>query len=270
VSGHATTDAVERPGRGAAAGGDDRPPLLVRWLGRVGYAAGVALQAELVAAVRDGSCPDTLLLLEHEPVVTIGRGGSPAHVLLDAAEFAARGIELHEAGRGGDVTYHGPGQLVGYPVIALRAEERDAHRYLRDLEEVLIRAVAGFGLQGKRVSGLTGVWLGDEKLAAIGVRLSTGWITGHGFALNVEARLSGFETIVPCGIHGRGVTSLGHRLGTAPALADVAARVARCFAEVFDREPTLPAEPAERLGMPGAPTLSWKRGPGDGPDEETR
>jgi lipoyl(octanoyl) transferase len=209
-------------------------PLLVHWVGRVSYARGVEVQREAVAAVRRGEIPDTLLLLEHDPVITIGRRGSPGHVRLGPGELARRGIELCETDRGGDVTYHGPGQLVGYPILALAGRRRDAHRYLRDLEQVLIDVAATYGIAASRVAGLTGVWVGGRKLAAIGVRLSTGWITSHGFSVNVGMDLGGFDAIVPCGLAGRGVTSLGRLLGHAPPLGEVAARCASAMARVMD------------------------------------
>jgi lipoyl(octanoyl) transferase len=206
--------------------------LVIRWLGRVAYAEALALQERLVVSRRaDG--PDTLLLLEHPPVVTLGRRSDPGHVLLDRKQLEQRGIELFETGRGGDVTYHGPGQLVGYPVLQLPADRRDAHRYLRDLEQALIETVSSYGVEAGRVEGLTGVWVGNEKLAAIGVRLNTGWITSHGFALNVSIDLESFESIVPCGIENRGVTSLGKLLGRAPELREVADRTARHVAEAL-------------------------------------
>jgi lipoyl(octanoyl) transferase len=201
-------------------------PLACRFLGRVAYADASRLQERLVEARRAGEAPDTLLLLEHPPVVTLGRGAHVENLLLDEAGLRDRGIELHEAGRGGDVTYHGPGQLVGYPVVALQGERRDAHRYLRDLEEGLIAAAASFGIRSGRVPGLTGVWAGSGKLAAIGVRIGTGWVTSHGFALNVGEDLSGFDAIVPCGIRDRGVTSLSRETGRSfdlEAVAHVAA-----------------------------------------------
>ena len=209
-------------------------PLLIRWLGRVGYAEALAIQERLVASRRSGEGSDTLLLLEHPPVVTLGRRGDPDHVLLDEEQLRQRGIELHETGRGGDVTFHGPGQLVGYPVVQLPPDRRDVHRYLRDLEEALIDTAADYGVSATRVQGLTGVWVGDEKLAAIGVRLNTGWITSHGFALNVSVDLEGFESIVPCGIEGRGVTSLAKLLGTAPEMREVADRTGQHVAAALD------------------------------------
>jgi lipoyl(octanoyl) transferase len=227
--------------------------LSIRWLGRVGYAEALALQQRLVRELRAGAAADSLLLLEHPPVVTLGRGSHAEHLLADEEELARRGVELHVCGRGGDVTYHGPGQLVGYPLIALEPGRRDAHRYLRDLEEALIRAVAELGVDAGRLPGLTGVWVGDDKLAAIGVRLSTGWITSHGFALNVAGALDGFDAIVPCGIRDRGVTSLERLLGRAPALTAAAARVAAHVAAVLGRRPVAADDPRERLPRLVAP-----------------
>ena len=203
-------------------------------------------------ARRRGEAGDALLLLEHPPVVTLGRGAHRENLLLDRASLAARGIELHDAGRGGDVTFHDPGQLVGYPVLALEGARRDAHRYLRDLEEGLIRTAAAFGVEAARVPGLTGVWVGKEKLAAIGVRIGTGWITSHGFALNVGEDLSGFATIVPCGIRDRGVTSLSCVLGAPVALEEVApiaaAEIARALGLMAEAEAGTLSSPA-----PGVP-----------------
>ena len=182
---------------------------------------------------REGTIPDTLVLLEHEAVVTLGRGADPAHVLLDRERLGRLGIELCETGRGGDVTLHNPGQVVGYPVVALRGERRDSHRYLRDLEEVMIRAAADFGVEADRVGGLTGVWTREGKLGAIGVRLNSGWITSHGFAFNVANDLAAFDVIVPCGIRGRGVASLSRLLGRPVPVAEAMDSLERCFREVF-------------------------------------
>ncbi len=215
--------------------------LLIRWLGRVAYAEALAIQERLVASRRGGG-PDTLLLLEHPPVVTLGRRGNPDHVLLDGEQLRRRGIELYETGRGGDVTFHGPGQLVGYPIVQLPPDRRDAHRYLRDLEQALIDTADSYGVSATCLPGLTGVWVGNEKLAAIGVRLNTGWITSHGFALNVSVDLESFESIVPCGIANRGVTSLAKLLGVAPEVREVAACTARHVAAVLGLEPTLPPD----------------------------
>jgi lipoyl(octanoyl) transferase len=218
----------------------NRNRLAAHWLGKVSYAEGLRLQESLVGARRNGLVPDTLLLLEHSPVVTLGRSFDPDHLLLGPVDLRARGIDLYEAGRGGDATYHGPGQLVGYPILALSENRRDAHRYLRDLEEAIIRTATDFGVQAGRIHSLTGVWSGEEKLAAIGVRLSSRWITSHGFALNVNGDLSGFGTIVPCGIRDRGVTSLAQLTGRNIAVRDVADRAALHLAGVLGArlEPT--------------------------------
>ena len=220
--------------------------LVGRWLGRVPYAAGVDLQAEAVRRRREGEIPDTLFLLEHPHVITLGTGSSEAHVLAGPDERARRGIELYETGRGGDVTYHGPGQLVGYPILDLKPDRKDLHRYLRDLEGALIRALAHWGVDAWREPGLTGVWTGAGKIAAIGVRVSSGWITSHGFALNVGTDLSYFETIVPCGIRDRAVTTLSDRLGRAVDLREVIPVVAGTVAETFGRE--LRFSPPPRAG----------------------
>lgn len=191
--------------------------LEVTRAGLVPYEAALALQADQVTARKAGTIGDSLLLLQHPPVITLGVKvrQSREHVLATDDVLRARGIALYEAGRGGDVTYHGPGQLVGYPILDLKPDRMDAHRYVRDLEEALIGVCADFGLAATRKPGLTGVWVGEEKVAAIGVRLSR-WVTSHGFALNVAPDLDPFGLIVPCGITDRGVTSLERLLGTAP------------------------------------------------------
>src|ERR1700720_1152267 len=238
----------------------------LRWsfLGRVPYREAVALQGELRRARRGGAAPrrhaptptpsaaigaggagvavedappaEHLLLLEHPHVYTLGRNASAADVLASAAWLRQRGIEVEESDRGGQVTYHGPGQLVGYPILDLSPDRRDVRRYVRDLEEVLIRTLAGFGIAAEVRPGaaLIGVWAGGEKIAAIGVHLSR-WITTHGFALNVAPDLSLYGGIVPCGLRQEGVTSMARLLGTAPPLAVVAARLAGHFADVFAR-----------------------------------
>jgi lipoyl(octanoyl) transferase len=205
----------------------------IRRLGTISYADALARQAELVARRRAREVVDTLLLLEHPHVITLGSGSRDEHVLVSPEERAERGIELFETGRGGDVTYHGPGQLVGYPILDLKPDRCDLHRYLRDLEEMLIGVLAEFGLQGARKEGLTGVWVDDRKLAAIGVRVSSGWITSHGFALNVSTDLSFFGTIVPCGIRAHGVGSISSELGRPVAMSDVEAAAVRSFERVF-------------------------------------
>jgi len=205
----------------------------VRRLGTVPYADALALQTDLVRRRRAGEIPDTLLLLEHPHVITRGSGSHDENVLVSAEERAERGIELFESGRGGDVTYHGPGQLVGYPILDLKPDRCDLHRYLRDLEEVLIGVLADFGLVAGRKEGLTGVWVDDRKLAAIGVRVSSGWITSHGFALNVSTDLAFFGTIVPCGIRDHGVGSIAGELGRAVEMAEVEGATVRAMERVF-------------------------------------
>jgi lipoyl(octanoyl) transferase len=207
--------------------------MCVQRLGRVPYAEGLALQDALVARRRAGEIPDTLLLLEHPHVITLGTGSHAENILIGREERERLGIELFPAGRGGDVTYHGPGQLVGYPIFDLKPDRCDLHRYLRDLEEVLIRVAADFGLEGARRTGMTGVWVADRKVAAIGVRISSGWITSHGFALNVSTELAFFDAIVPCGIREHGVTSISAELGLDVPMEGVEDAVVRHVGAVF-------------------------------------
>jgi lipoyl(octanoyl) transferase len=217
-------------------------PIEVRRLGRVRYADGLALQERLVKERQAGAIPDTLLLLEHDPVFTLGRNARSENVLFPADELRARGYDVFEAGRGGDVTYHGPGQVVGYPILDLSPDRRDVHRYVRDLEEVMIRTCADCGIAAERVEGRTGCWVGREKIGAIGVRIAR-WVTSHGFAFNVRNDLAPFGLIVPCGIRDRGVTSLSRLLGREAAVEDVMDRLATHVLAVFEREALLP-EPA--------------------------
>jgi len=211
--------------------------LTVRRLGRVGYQEALDLQADLVEKRRRGEIGDLLLLLQHPPVITLGvkTRNDRTNIVATEPQLAAEGVEVFETGRGGDVTYHGPGQLVGYPIFDLNPDRRDVHRYVRDIEQALIDAVATFGITAGRVPGLTGIWAGDHKLAAIGVRISR-WITSHGFALNVAPNLSHFDLIVPCGIRDRGVTSMERLLGRAVPMAEVEAAVESAFRAVFGRE----------------------------------
>jgi lipoyl(octanoyl) transferase len=220
--------------------------LEVRHLGLIGYPEALALQKALVEQRRAGAIGDQLLLVEHPSVLTLGvRGdGGRSHILATDDELSSRHIDVFETGRGGDITYHGPGQIVGYPIIDLNPDRRDVHKYVRDIEEVLIRVAADWGISAGRVQGLTGVWAGDDKLAAIGVRIQR-WVTSHGFALNHTTDLSHFNLIVPCGIADRGVTSLEH-LGCLASRADVEARIAVHFSEVFDR--VLVEGPANPVG----------------------
>jgi lipoyl(octanoyl) transferase len=210
-------------------------PLVVSRLGRVPYARGLEIQAALVAERQARRIPDHLLLLEHDPVFTLGRNARHENVLFPAEALRARGFEVFETGRGGDVTYHGPGQVVGYPIVDLAPDRCDVHRYVRDLEEVMIRTCADYGVEASRVEGLTGTWVGQDKIGAIGVRIAR-WVTSHGFAFNVATDLSAFALIVPCGIRGRGVTSLERLLGRPVPSEAVMDRLAGHFACVFERE----------------------------------
>jgi lipoyl(octanoyl) transferase len=210
--------------------------LIVRRLGMVSYADGLALQQDLVARRIAGDVEDTLLLLQHPHVLTLGvkAGPSRQHVVATPERLRELGVEVVETGRGGDVTYHGPGQIVGYPILSLKPDRCDVHRYVRDLEDVMIRVTAEAGFAAGRIDGLTGTWVGAEKIGAIGVRIQR-WVTSHGFAYNVNTDLDFFRLIVPCGISDRGVTSLRKLTGRAQDLAEVEDRFVHHFCEVFGR-----------------------------------
>ncbi len=203
-------------------------------LGVVPYTEGVELQRRLVEARRVPGTPDRLLLLQHPPVLTLGVNTrrSRDHIVASAERLTSLGVDVYETGRGGDVTYHGPGQVVGYPILDLAPDRRDVHRYVRDLEDVLIRTAASMGVEACRVDGLSGAWVGVEKLAAVGVKISR-WVTSHGFAFNVSTDLRHFDLIVPCGIHERGVTSLSALLGKQVDTRHVEDCLARHFGDVF-------------------------------------
>jgi lipoyl(octanoyl) transferase len=227
--------------------------LHVRRLGVVPYAEALDLQKRLVEERRAGSIPDQLLLLQHPPVITLGvkARNDRSHVLASPADLEEEGFEIFETGRGGDVTYHGPGQLVGYPILDLRPDRCDVHKYVRDLEEALIQAAAALGVATERIQGLTGVWAGKNKLAAIGVRISR-WITSHGFAFNVGTNLGHFDLIVPCGIADKGVTSLEVLLGRPVQMDEVESAVVTSFAAVFERRPVQSASVAQAFRLPVA------------------
>ena len=206
-----------------------------RYPGRTAYAEALALQQSLHDARKRNEISDTLLLLEHPHVITLGRAAKLANILVDEQTRIEKQIELFETGRGGDVTYHGPGQLVGYPIISLAPDAQDVRRYVRNIQEVLVRTVRHFGVEAEPRGGEhVGVWVGDDKLAAIGIRISR-WVTMHGFALNVTTNLEYFKLIVPCGIQDYGVTSLEKILGTKIETETVAEIAARHFGEVFGR-----------------------------------
>lgn len=227
---------------------NERPQRILRVerVGTVPYGPMHDLQLARHAEVVAGESDDTLFLLEHMPVITAGKNTGRDHVLANDDELTRLGVEIFDSGRGGDVTYHAPGQIVGYPIVRLQEGEKDIRKYVCHLEEVLIRTAADFGVQANRVEGLRGIWVGSEKLAAIGVRLSR-WTTMHGFALNVSTQLHGFDLIVPCGLHGRGVTSLAKLLGQAPSLIDVENRLAHHCAHVLNR--SLVETPASPLSV---------------------
>ena len=218
--------------------------LDVQRLGVVPYAEALELQKHLVEERRAGRVPDTLLLLQHPHVLTVGvKKEGRSHILAEPGRLEALGVDVFETGRGGDVTYHGPGQIVGYPILDLNPDRRDVHRYVRDLEEVMIRVCARSGVEAGRIPGLSGTWVtrperGSEKIGAIGVRISR-WITSHGFAFNVSTALDFFGLIVPCGISDRGVTSLEAVTGRLHAIADVETAFVDEFVAVFEREVTI-------------------------------
>jgi lipoyl(octanoyl) transferase len=210
--------------------------LEIRKVGVMSYGDALELQRGLVEARRANLIPDVLLLLEHPHVITLGVNAraSRSHVIASPAALEQRGITVWETGRGGDVTYHGPGQLVGYPILDLKPDRCDVHRYVRDLESVMMRTAASYGVEASRISGVTGAWVGDSKIGAIGVRLSR-WVTSHGFAFNVSTDLGYFDLIVPCGLKDRGVTSLERLTGRRIRVAAVADVLASHFARVFER-----------------------------------
>ena len=204
-----------------------------RDLGRLGYAEAFAVQQSLVEQRKRGEIPDQLLIVEHPHVVTMGRNGHIANVLAPPEVLERSGIAFHETDRGGDVTYHGPGQLVGYPILDLKTWRRDVIAYVRALEQAIIDALADFGIEGGRDEKATGVWVAGKKICAIGIHISR-WVTSHGFALNVDTDLSYFQYIVPCGLP-RPVTSM-RQLGCQAARPEVAAAVIGHFAHTFDLE----------------------------------
>lgn len=220
--------------------------LDVRYIPMLPYGEAWDLQKEYVKGIDREGRSDTLLLLQHPPTYTVGSQKHPEHLLLGEEELARRGISVFQIDRGGDITYHGPGQLVGYPLLYLDAEGLDLHAYLRDLEETIIRWLAGYGIVGGRKSEYTGVWVGDEKIAAIGVKFNKcrsrrGFVTSHGFALNLKAGIveDGFQGIIPCGIQSYGVTSFEDLTGTAKTPAEAASEILPYFCEVFGYGPAV-------------------------------
>jgi lipoyl(octanoyl) transferase len=217
--------------------------LQVRRLGIIDYSQALAMQRALVEDRKADRIPDVLLLLQHPSVITLGvKGdGGRSNVLATSERLDALGIAVQEAGRGGDVTYHGPGQIVGYPIVDLKPDRCDVHRYVRDVEEVMIRVCADYGVIAGRIKGLTGTWVDGNKIGAIGIRISK-WVTSHGFAFNVNTRLDDFQLIVPCGIADHGVTSLEKLLGRRIDITEIEDAFVRHFAEVFERNVSEPAD----------------------------
>jgi lipoyl(octanoyl) transferase len=205
------------------------PPARWAWLGRVPFATAAALQEKVREAVLKGETGDTLLLCEHDPVITLGRSARPEHVLLGPEALARRGIEVHHASRGGDVTYHGPGQLVGYPIFRLR---RGLVRHMEDMAAAIVAVLGGLGIAAEWRRELPGVWVNAEKICAFGVHVRHR-VAMHGFALNVSTPLEAFSAIVPCGLRSSGVTSIARLRGSAPPLPDLAAATASAFATAF-------------------------------------
>ena len=207
----------------------------VEYHGTMPYAEATRLQRERVLDRQARAIPDTLILVEHPPVYTLGRNAKTEHLLAPREWLAKMGAEVFETDRGGDVTFHGPGQLVGYPILDLTGHRRDIAWYMRSIEEVLIGAVSDFSISAGRIAGVTGVWVGQEKLAALGVHVSR-WVTSHGFALNVSTDLRYFSWIVPCGLRDKGVTSLEKLLSRRMEINDVTSRVVEWFGRVFHFE----------------------------------
>jgi len=203
-------------------------------LDTVPYDEALELQKKLVDLRSRDCIHDTLVLLEHPPVFTVTREATRRHLLASPQALAEKGITVHQTNRGGDITYHGPGQLVGYPIISLKDRGKDLHRYIRSLEEVIIRVLQEYGIRGYRDSINAGVWVEGDKIAAIGIAVKSSWTTMHGFAFNISPDLSHYSFIVPCGIVGRGVTSLAKILGRTVGRQEVEERLIRCFGEVFE------------------------------------
>ncbi len=204
-------------------------------LGTIEYDEAHALQRELQTKRIAGEIPDTVLMLEHHPVVTMGRSARERHVLASSEALEELGVSVREVGRGGDVTYHGPGQLVAYPIIDLSPDRRDVRKYVSSLEETMIRTCADFGLEASRIEGLNGAWIHGRKVGAVGVRISR-WVTMHGFALNVSTDLSHFDLIVPCGIQNKEVTSISAELPEEVSVEQLIEPVARHFAALYEAD----------------------------------
>lgn len=225
--------------------------LVVRRLGRLGYGKALALQQQLHEQRIQGQGQDTLLLVEHAPVITLGRAAKAAHILLSKERLTEAGVDVFETGRGGDVTYHGPGQVVAYPILDLKPERCDVRRYVADLEETMIQVCAEYGIAAGRIQGLNGAWVEDRKIGAVGVRISR-WVTMHGLALNVRTDLSAFKMIVPCGISDKSVTSLSAELGHDVPIDEAEEKIANHLARILGATlqwSEAPIEPHDSSGI---------------------
>ena len=240
------TDALFRPSRALG--------LRALWLGSVSYAAAQGLQRDLIELRCEERIPDTILLLEHPHTYTVGAHGGPASFPSNRAELEAKGFSFHVVERGGDVTYHGPGQLVCYPVIDLKMRGLDLKGYVRDLEGVVIMTLRIFGIYGGRLPGYPGVWVEGEKIAAVGIKVNKRGITSHGFSLNVDCDLDYFRLIVPCGIKDKGVTSMHRILGVSPSMGEVRDSITEAFGQLFQATANLSIAAKSSSGLRGFDT----------------
>jgi len=224
------------------------------WLGRIEYMEAFRYQEELKCLRAAGKISDTLLLLEHPHTYTLGARGDPSSFPLDRANLENEGVAFHMVDRGGDITYHGPGQIVGYPIMDLRPRGLDIRGYVGDLEEVIIRTLKKFGIRGGRSPGYPGVWVDQEKIAAIGIRVDKNGITSHGFALNIDCDLKYFSLIVPCGIRGKGVTSIEKIMDSGIGIDEVSGALIASFGNVFHAEPNLSIAAKSSAGFMGLDT----------------
>lgn len=227
----------------ALVSGSEKTCHAIMFRERVDYARALALQMEICERKKGGFVPDVLLLLEHPPVITLGRNGDWHNLVVTDETLRSRGVTRYHVDRGGDITFHGPGQLVGYPLLKLEPQEQDVHRYMRNLEEIIIRVLFDYGIEARREEKMTGVWTDSGKICAMGVHISR-WVTRHGFALNVNTDLSFYDLIVPCGLTGKPVTSMQTMLGREVNLREVAEKLTSHFGRVFGRAMILREESA--------------------------
>ena len=239
--------------------GSDKTCYAVLFQERVDYERALALQMEICERKKGGFAHDILLLLEHPPVITLGRNGNWHNLVVSEETLKARGVSRYATDRGGDITFHGPGQLVGYPLLKLERDEQDVHRYMRNLEETIIRVLAEYGIEGWREEKMTGVWTAAGKICAMGVHISR-WVTRHGFAFNVNTDLSFYDLIIPCGLVGKSVTSMQAILGRAVDLREVSGKVAEHFCRIFRRK-MIVGSGLENIFFESDRLLQWAEGP---------